>query len=165
MPYASAFAPWVYSEMFDKQGASMGPENYCFYTFVLTLFILVIYICGYFKNNHTKAHFERGRNIVGVVLLVVCLLFSYQNRHAIKITHGYVGMEYILSGSANDYKNQCEENMEILLDHTIQNVELIPTNSFQGLLCNMVATEDPSFFTNVVYAEFYGKESVIMIMR
>lgn len=162
LSYASVFAPWVYSEMFDELGASMGPENYCFYTFVLMLFISLIYVWGYFKKRCLKVRSNRLRSVVGMGIILLCMLFAYQNRHNIKMTHGYVGMEYILSGSAKDYKAQCEENMKMLLDPTIQDVELIQTNAFQGLLCNMVATENPNDFTSMVYSRFYGKESVIM---
>ena len=163
--YASVYSPWIYSEFFDEFGASMGPENYCFYTFVLFILFSLVYVFGYFKKKYVDVFPGMIGNTLGIGILVVCLVCAYQNRHAIKITHGYVGMEYILSGSANDYKNQCEENMEILLNPNIQNVELIPTNSFQGLLCNMVATEDPNSFTSLVYSEFYGKESVIMVVE
>lgn len=161
--YASVYAPWVYSEFFDEFGASMGPENYCFYTFVLFLLFSLVYVLGYFRKKYVDKSFGMVGNVVTIALLAICLFCSYRNRHALKETHGYVGMEYILSNSAEDYKEQCKENMEMLLDPTIQNIELIPTNSYQGLLCNMVATEDPDFFTSWVYSEFYGKESVVMI--
>lgn len=158
--YASCFAPWVYSETFDKQGASIGPENYCFFTFVIFLLVSIVYVTGFIKKKMKKKS-ETGY-LVGFAMLILCFACAFFNKHAIKETHGYVGTEYILSGQAEDYKDQCERNMEMLLDPAIKNVELIPTNSFQGLLCNMVATENPDDFTSAVYSQFYGKESVIM---
>lgn len=160
--YASIYAPWIYSEFFDELGASMGPENFGFYTFILFLLFSLVYVLGYFRKKYVDVPFRITGNVVEIALLIICLFCVYQNRHALKETHGYVGMEYILSNSAEDYKEQCKENMEMLLNPTIQNIELVRTNSFQGLLCNMVATEDPTFFTSLVYSEFYGKESVIM---
>lgn len=163
--YAAVYSPWVYSEYFDEFGASMGPENFCFFTFVFWLFLSVLYVFGYFRKKHAKKVFSFAERMVGIGLVGVCLFCIFINRHAIKDTHGYVGTEYILSGQADDYKEQCRQNMELLLDTNVRSVELIPTSDSQGLLCNMVPTENSWDFTSLVYAQFYGKESAVAKSR
>lgn len=163
LTYAAVYSPWVYSEYFDEFGASKGPENYCFFTFVIVLMISITYVLGYVCKKYGELSIGRFGYIFGVALLMVCLCSAFLNRHALKETHGWIGTEYILSEQAADYKEQCKLNMELLLNPNIQDVELIPTNADQGLLCNMVATENPEDFTSFVYAYFYGKNSVVMI--
>lgn len=165
LSYAAVYAPWVYSEYFDVQGASDGPKNYCFLTFLLSMMAIFVYIIGYFRkryfdrNENSKSHFVL---VLKYACLIIATVFLILQKGDVKKTHGYEGVIYLSSGQAEDYKAQCRENMEMLLDGNIRNVELVPTNSYQGLLCNMVATENPKDFTSHVYAAFYGKDSVIM---
>lgn len=165
LSYAAMYAPWVYSEYFDVQGASDGPKNYCFLTFLLSMMAIIIYIIGFIRNAFFDKH-ENSKSRIFVVMKYACMIIAVfsllAQKGEVKDTHGYEGIIYLSSGQAEDYKAQCKENMEMLLDDSIRNVELVPTNAYQGLLCNMVATENPKDFTSYVYATFYGKDSVIM---
>ena len=72
---------------------------------------------------------------------------------------------YILSGQAEDYKQQMEERMEILLDDTKKEVELPEMNSEQGPLMHMEVMEDPDAWTNMVVQQFFQKDRVVRVPR
>ena len=78
----------------------------------------------------------------------------------LKETLFYESVEYIASGKAADYKQQMDSQLEILLDDSIKEAYLCPTNDEQGPLMHMPIIENPDAFTNRVVAQFYGKEKV-----
>ena len=77
-----------------------------------------------------------------------------------KETLFYESVEYIASGKASDYKQQMDSQLAILLDNSIKEAYLCPTNNEQGPLMHMPVIENSEAFTNRVVAQFYGKEMV-----
>lgn len=71
-------------------------------------------------------------------------------------------IDYVVSGQAEDFKEQIASQMEILLDDSVKEAYLCPINDQQGPLMHMPVTEDPEAFTNWAVAGFYGKDKVIM---
>ena len=55
--------------------------------------------------------------------------------------------------------------LEILLDDSIKEAYLCPTNPEQGPLMHMPVINNPNAFTNQVVAQFYGKDFVITVQE
>lgn len=71
--------------------------------------------------------------------------------------------DYVVSGQAEDFKEQIASQMELLLDESVKEAYLVPINPEQGPLMHMPVTTDENAFTNRVVREFYGKDKVVMI--
>lgn len=74
-------------------------------------------------------------------------------------------LSFIASGRADDYKDQMEERLAILLDDTKKDIELPEMNSDQGPFMHMEILEDPDAWTNTVMCEFYRKDRVVRVGR
>jgi len=107
---------------------------------------------------HNSATLAYGIMFFCMMILVVV------GRHSIKNTTFYVCCDYILSGQADDYKEQMILQNE-LLSTDESDVVLPMINDYQGPLMHMPVTDDENAFTNDATARFYGKSSVIGIDR
>lgn len=74
-------------------------------------------------------------------------------------------LECIISGQAEDYKEQMEYQMSVLLDDTVKDVVLPEINNEQGPLMHMPLTGNPDEFTNSVTRFYYNKDRVIAVPR
>lgn len=72
-------------------------------------------------------------------------------------------IEYVTSGQAEDFRDQINSQMKILLDDSIKEAYLVPINPEQGPLMHMPVTTDENAFTNRVVRDFYRKEKVVML--
>lgn len=169
----SVYAPGIYSK--DEQ-ISSGVYDTIYYIFILTYFFTIIYIVGYFKLAIEKS--SKEKNVINIekkqrtieiircfgitMFLVLCITGKsiLLNDSAFEIC-----IDYISSGQLADFEMQMQERLEILNDPTVTDVVLPGMNNQQGPFVHMVATEDPTYYTNRCIARFYGKKSVICIPR
>ena len=100
---------------------------------------------------------------VGIVGIAAVLFLL--SRHIIGGTVDYTCVQFIQSGALEDYHNQMEEWLEILHDPEITNAELPAMNNEQGPFMLMVPLDDAAAWSNSVYMNYYGKESVICVPR
>lgn len=77
----------------------------------------------------------------------------------------WVCLTYITSGQASEYKEQMELQTRLLMDENARDVVIPFVNDVQGPLMQMPVTDDPDAWTNVVTAQFYGKNSVKAMSR
>ena len=103
---------------------------------------------------------KEGESIL-VIGGIITLLLVFACRGNIKQTLFYESIEYIARGEAMDYKRQMDSQLSVLLDDTIKEAHLCPTNPEQGPLMHMPVIDNPEAFTNRVVAQFYGKDYVI----
>lgn len=99
------------------------------------------------------------------VVASISALMVLLGRHLIGGSMDYVCIPYIQSGALADYHEQMEEWLTILNDPEIENAELPAMNDVQGPIMLMVPLEDPDAWSSHVYAQYYGKKSVICVPR
>lgn len=158
--YAATFTPEIYA----ATEISGGPPTMEFWTFILTSVLVIGYTEGWIltflrKRLHLKDT-EWCHLHVLLPYVVFFLLAIIVWKSELKETLFYESVEYIASGKAADYKQQMDSQLEILLDDSIKEAYLCPTNDEQGPLMHMPIIENPDAFTNRVVAQFYGKEKV-----
>jgi len=159
--FASMFTPEIYADT-DISG---GPPTMEYLTFLLMIMAIIIYVEGWLIGKLKKAgklkesHWYHTYVTMGAILIYGILLVVF--RGDLRESLFWESCEYIASGSADDYKTQMDSQLEILLDDTIKEAYLCPTNDYQGPLMHMPVIKDPEAFTNQVVAEFYGKDFVI----
>lgn len=159
--YASMFTPEIYA----ATEISGGPPTMEYLTFLLTAVISIGYVEGWLIKRLREKNKLCNRPWYYIYILMlysvfmcICILIS---KGEIKETLFYESMEYIVSGAASDYKEQMDQQEKILLDDSIKEAYLCPTNDQQGPLMHMPVISDPNAFTNRVIKEFYGKEYVV----
>ena len=163
--YAATFAPEIYVTV----EVSLGPATMQFFTFTLAATASIIYTEGWIiskkrEKGVVKEIWDevkyRKRVVLPVVFLcAVVVIFNHSMLSNSVFNRAY---EYIVSGQADDFKEQIASQMVILMDDTIKEAYLCPINDDQGPLMHMPVTADPEAFTNRVVANFYGKDRVIM---
>ena len=158
--YAATFTPEIYA----ATEISGGPPTMEFWTFILTAVLVIGYIEGwiltFLRKRLSLKDAEWYHRHVLLPYLVFFLLAIIVWKSELKETLFYESVEYIASGKASDYKQQMDSQLEILLDDSIKEAYLCPTNDEQGPLMHMPIIENPDAFTNRVVAQFYGKEVV-----
>lgn len=159
--YAAMFTPEIYADT----AISGGPGNMEYITFLLTFCAALIYAFGWwhshYGNSKVMNYIDRYKKQILACLLLFFVLSVVIFRHDVKNTRTYEAVEYYTSGRADDFKNQIASQMEILLDDTIKEAYLCPTNPVQGPLFHMPVIADPDAFTNSIVAQFYQKDFVI----
>lgn len=162
--YVAMFTPKIYAGV----STSSGPVTMEYLTFVLCVSAVIIYLEGWIiQKQKSKGggkpfnESEYHRNVMLPVVFVCCL--------SVVVIPGMLSksvfkrsIDYVVSGQAEDFKEQIASQMEILLDDSVKEAYLCPINDQQGPLMHMPVTEDPEAFTNWAVAGFYGKDKVIM---
>lgn len=160
--YCAMYAPGVYAGV----ELSGGVPNTIYQVFLMTVFITVIYTVGW-MNHHFCKDEKMGKIKKAVCggLLMLALFLILVEKGTLKSSTSYQCYDYIVSGQADDYKAQMEERLSLLRNPELKNVELPAMNSDQGPLMHMEVMEDPNEWTNTVVKQFFGKESVIEVLR
>lgn len=163
--YASMFAPEIYA----ATEISGGPPTMEYLTFLLVAVVSIAYVEAWLIVKMRERDTLRESNRYckyGIIsyLCMLCVLAIFM-RGEMKETLFYESVEYIFSGAAADYAEQMKSQEEILLDDSIKEAYLCPTNDQQGPLMHMPVIDNPDAFTNTVIKEFYGKDYVVAIMN
>lgn len=161
--YASMFAPEIYA----ATEISGGPPTMEYLTFLLTAVASIVYVEGWCISKLRVRGVLRTEEWYHMHWLVPYMIFMcmvmFALKGELKETLFYESVEYIVSGAAADYKEQMESQEKILLDDSIREAYLCPTNDQQGPLMHMSVIDDPEAFTNRVVRGFYGKDYVIAV--
>ena len=159
--YCAMFAPPLYAGT-DVSG---GVPNTIFHVFLFNTTLSLFYLLGWIRENKSIVISNKNKLIGYWILFGISIIWLVACRSNIKDTTSYKCVDYVLSGQANDYKDQMEERLGILLDDSISNAELPEINNEQGPLMHMPVTGDAKAWTNTVVANFYGKKSIIAVSR
>lgn len=161
--YASMFTPEIYA----ATGISGGPPTMEYITFILMAVFSIIYVEGWLINKLKTTDKIKGREHYHVYFtfpcILLCCIIILCFKGNLKETLFYESIEYIVSGQAADYKEQMESQSKILLDDSIKEAYLCPTNPEQGPLMHMPVIENPNAFTNWAVGQFYGKDLVVTV--
>lgn len=171
--FSAMFAPEVYSEVYDSIGISLGPATIRYFIFLFAATFSVLYCEGWIifrvkrKNNAEKtgknSFSDKYRIWVLFPGLLLAALFLLMNRSWMRECVDRQVYEYVVSGQAEDFKDQIASQMKILLNDSIKDAYLVPINPEQGPLMHMPVTTDENAFTNQVVKNFYRKNKVVMI--
>lgn len=159
--FAASFAPKLYAGV----GVSGGVYNTNFYIFVIAIFYDIAYVEGYLILRRNIYNIVRKSILCKAFCLIALIMLVFISRHSIKNTTSYVSYKYIVSGQAEDYKEQMLLQNEILADSSNEDAVVPFINNEQGPLQQMPVTDDPEAWSNSVTALFYGKNSVVAINR
>lgn len=161
--YASMYTPEIYSQT-DISG---GPPTMEYLTFLLVTIASIVYVEGWIISRLRERDLIKRNEwyykycLVPYVLVMCIVVILYKGE--VKETLFYESVDYIMSGAAADFAEQMRSQEEILLDDSIKNAYLCPTNDQQGPLLHMPVIDDPDAFTNTVVKKFYGKDYVVTI--
>ena len=170
--FCAMFAPEVYSERFDSIEVSLGPATVRWFVFLPAAVFSVLYCEGWFMVRLKRQREAEGKKSIpgaeyriGVLFpgLLLAALFLLADREWMHTCVDRQAIEYVVSGQAEDFREQIASQMEILLDDSIQEAYLCPINPEQGPLMHMPVTADEDAFTNWVVKNFYRKDKVVMI--
>ena len=157
---------------------SLGPATIRYFLFLIFGALSILYCEGWMavkikekmgrKNSYDKEEKKRftGKQYrVGILFpgLALAALFLLCNREWMRTCVDREAIEYVTSGQAEDFRDQINSQMEILLDDSIKEAYLVPINPEQGPLMHMPVTTDENAFTNRVVRDFYRKEKVVML--
>lgn len=151
------YAPEIYAGV----SVSEGVDNTYFFSFVISIFSIVIYTMGwlmestkilskekYYINSFTKA----------TAFLLICITV-FVCRHPLKYSTAYICYDFVTSGNAQDFKNELLLQQK-LLSGDEKTLVLPSTNGRNGPIINMSVTPDSNSWNSRVIARFYGKDSV-----
>lgn len=173
--FSAMFAPEVYSEVYDTIEISLGPATIRYFLFLICGAFSILYCEGWAavkikeKMSRKDSDGKQGkfcRQYRFRILfpgLVLAALFLLCNRGWMHTCVDREVVEYVASGQAEDFRDQINSQMKILLDDSIKEAYLVPINPEQGPLMHMPVTTDENAFTNRVVRNFYRKEKVVMI--
>lgn len=168
--YSAMYAPAIYAAV----DVSKGPDTMVYFTFLLAMLFAILYTEGWLiqklRNQDRKGRWrsillsanEYRRKIAVPVLMLGMLVTIFNMKWLADCVDKQV-YDYVSSGQAEDFREQIQSQMEILLDDSIKEAYLVPINDEQGPLMHMPVTTDEEAFTNRVVRDFYRKEKVIMI--
>lgn len=163
--WCAMFAPGIYAGV----EVSGGVPNTIFQIFVLTSMATVVYTLGWIRvklgTERAIKSWKSWRKWIFAGTATACLLTAGWKKGTLKETTFFNCLSFIASGRADDYKDQMEERLAILLDDTKKDIELPEMNSDQGPFMHMEILEDPDAWTNTVMCEFYRKDRVVRVGR
>lgn len=162
--YCAMYAPGIYSGV----EVSGGVPNTIFQVFLLTFLADLVYVIGWIcckikEKSGAKEVFQIRLAYLPFLFLGLIILFL--NKGTLKDSTVYECYEYIASGQADDYKEQMDERLALLLDPGLKEVELPAMNPEQGPLMHMEVMEDPDAWTNTVARQFFQKDRVVQVDR
>ncbi len=160
--YCAMFAPGIYAAV-DVSG---GVPNTIYQVFILCTVVSVGYVAGWASGRKGRGwSVPKFRIYVFIPLLLIGVFIIVLNKGTLKNTTDYVCLNYILTGQAEDYKEQMEERLALLADPNKKELVLPQINQDQGPLMHMEILEDPDAWTNSVMCKFYQKDKVVGIPR
>ncbi|MCM1125451.1 MAG: DUF6056 family protein [Lachnospiraceae bacterium] len=162
----SVYAPGIYAQT----EVSGGVPDSIYFVFLLMYVLGIIYLTCWLKKIFMdkgnivfrKEQEEKLRGFISLGVILFCLVFG---RHLIGNMTSYTCVAFIKSGQLKDFEYQMQERLKILHNPEIENVVLPEMNDKQGPFMHFPITADPSAYTNMATARFYGKESVVAIPR
>lgn len=173
--FSAMFAPEVYSERFDSIGISLGPATVRWFVFLPAAAFSILYCEGWAMVRLKRKKALAGKAMDGKLLgekyrfrvlfpgFLLAMLFLLADREWMHTCVDRQAIEYVVSGQAEDFREQIASQMEILLDDSVKEAYLCPINPDQGPLMHMPVTADEDAFTNWVVKNFYRKDKVVMI--
>ena len=163
--WCAMFAPGLYAGV-DVSG---GVPNTIWQVFLLALLAVLTYCAGWLADRHKRRQkaYDVGKTRLRVFLpiLLLLLLFVFSRKGTLKDTTFYKCWDFIVTGQADDYREQMQERLSILLDPSAKEVELPAMNSEQGPFMHMEVLEDPNAWSNTVVRQFFGKDRVVRVPR
>lgn len=162
--WCAMFAPEIYA----NTEVSGGVPNTVYYVFMLTSVATVVYLLGWFhkvldakrKKSFVLIPKQYVRYIV-IPAFALCAILVIHFRSEVRGSTMFQCIEYVVSGQAEDYRDQMDERLAILLDDTQREVELYQINAEQGPLMHMEVLADPEAWTNEVCCQFFRKDKVV----
>ena len=135
---------------------------------MLTSVATVVYLLGWFhkvldakrKKSFVLIPKQYVRYIV-IPAFALCAILVIHFRSEVRGSTMFQCIEYVVSGQAEDYRDQMDERLAILLDDTQREVELYQINAEQGPLMHMEVLADPEAWTNEVCCQFFRKDKVV----
>lgn len=159
--YCSSYAPMV---MMKDIVASSGHTNTYWMLFVLWLtYSLVIIICIIKKKFGVKLNKYFNIYKIGCLALILAMLLMY--KHFIGNMFSYICYDFIKSGRLNDFENQMQERFALLNNPNVDDVVVPYMNWDQGPFIHFAITDDPTVYSNIVTADFYGKNTITGMPR
>lgn len=158
--YCAMQTPAIYADV----AVSGGVYNTNYQVFLLT-FSGILLIAA--KKLADKSRLSYREFNIKLLLpgIFFCFITSAVCRSNMKESTLWVCLTYITSGQASEYKEQMELQTRLLMDENARDVVIPFVNDVQGPLMQMPVTDDPDAWTNVVTAQFYGKNSVKAMSR
>ena len=163
--YSAMQAPVIYADV-DFSG---GVNNMNFQVFMLTALVIMLItarqLAAKIKVILKEEEIRKLQKNIITVGILLTLFMTFIFRSSVKASTTYICLNYIASGEAADYKRQMELQTRLMEEKNVEDVVVPFINDKQGPLMHMPVTEDADRWTNMVTANFYGKESVVAIER
>ena len=156
---AAMYSPRIYA----GGVVSSGYLNFNFWVFFICSLASIIYVTGFFVSRDISIH--TNTLLVDVALIFLVCLIVFSGRHGVKEYTFYECMEYYLSGSAIDYKEQMALQRLLMEEEGVDDVVVPAINDYQGPLMHMPVVADPENIDNKMTCSFYGKNSCRSIDR
>ena len=159
--YAALFTPELYADT----NVSGGPATMEYIIFIFLLLAVIIYAeCWIIRRLRKRDRIREKQWYYSHIIfpiLILCFMLIILNKGTIKDTLFWESYEYIVSGQAQDFKEQIDSQMEILWDDSIAEAVVCPMNPEQGPLMCMPPVENPEAFPNRALRGFFGKTLVV----
>lgn len=160
--YCAMYAPEIYAGV----EVSGGVPNTIFQVFLLTVLADMVYVLGWICVRWRNKNISRLKSrLFSIPFLCIALCIVLAKKGTLKETSCYEAYEFIVSGEADDYREQMNERLSLLYNPDLKEVELPAMNSEQGPLMHMEVMEDPDEWTNMVVRQFFQKERVVRVPR
>ena len=162
--YSIIFTPAIYGENYVAAPRYLNVLYFAFYWFLI---VDLLYVTYYYKKQLNKTYLNIKRLIDGkkigfivtTVLISICAIFQFSYLDAT----GSCAMVDILIGNASSFKTINEERLTILKDQAISEAKLPKMVNKVRLFESDDLTDDSEAYFNEMYANYYGKDKVIVI--
>ena len=170
--YASRF----FSTLFTMSSiGSLRQRNGYFFYEILLFVVNLFYFWGWVykkscKNKRTEWLLtDLSRLIKRYSALFAILVFAVAGlamlRFGVKETTSLSCTLSIVSGEAKQYKEEMDRRLELYLDDSVTDVEVEPLSSIPYVFKEECVTSDPDYWTNQSLAQYYNKNSVVLIEK
>ena len=168
--YASRFFSTLYAM------SSIGSPRQCngyFFCEILLFVVNLFYFLGWIYTKvrkHSRTQFlftdlrklmKRYSVLLATFVLAAAALSMIQ--FGVKKTTSISCTLSLVSGQAQQYKQEMDSRLELYLDDSIQDVQVEPVTSIPYVFMEESVTADPAYWKNKSIAAFYGKNSVVLI--
>lgn len=156
--YAAMHAPLIFSGAKD---ATSGPSNINYIVLYMVILIVEILVADWLSIKTAKWECTDRQSVcVCMALMLVFCIVLFQNKWYVKESTTYRCIDYIVSGRADDFREQMEKQTEVLLRKDGRDLVIVAASDDQGPLQHMPVTPDPNKFTNEITARYYGVDTV-----
>ena len=162
--FSAMFCPTVYTFGWAGPGRL---QNIVFCSYLLLLALNLFYWLGWlFRRRELEKRPEQGLRFLSVlgtfVLCLVLLAASAAIRGGISLVSAYTALS---TGQAETFYREAQERLEILKNPTVRVAKLKPYSDPPYLLYFDDLYDDPDAWQNRDMANYYEKESVILLPR